>query len=176
MNTGQVQHDVLEDWHDGLEEDAARALQEEGLYEDDGIPQGATIEDLAAAWAQAEAEYEQLDSQQEDYSNLWTGQVEEEVLQTYEFHNKETPNEIFDWMKEGLQQFNNGNLKEAIRSFEMELQHNNPDNATAWRMLGRCHAENDQDPDAIKCLEAAVDRDPFSPESLLALGVSYVMN
>jgi len=56
----------------------------------------------------------------------------------------------------------------------MELQVKNPDNATAWRMLGRCHAENDQDPEAIKCLEAAVDRDPYSPEALLALGVSYV--
>jgi peroxin-5 len=41
-------------------------------------------------------------------------------------------------------------------------------------LLGRCHAENDQDPEAIKCLEAAVDRDPYSPETLLALGVSYV--
>lgn len=162
----------LDNWHEGLEDEALK-LEQDGILDDDGIPQGATIEDLAAAWAQAEAEYDQLGDEQEDYSNLWTDDIDEQP-QTYQFHNKETPKEMVNWMEEGMQQFNDGNLKEAIRSFEMELQHNNPDNARAWRMLGRCHAENDQDPDAIKCLEAAVDRDPFSPESLLALGVSYV--
>lgn len=170
----QVAYDDFENWHDGLEEEANRRLQDDDILTDD-IPQGATIEDLAAAWAQAEAEYEQLGGDmQEDPSNLWQGEVAEEGPQEYEFFNTETPKESFDWMEQGMKHFNEGNLKEAIRSFEMELQHNNGDNATAWRMLGRCHAENDQDPEAIKCLEAAVDRDPYSPESLLALGVSYV--
>lgn len=39
---------TIEDWHDGLEE-------EEGH---EGLTQGVTMEELAAAWAQAEAEYE----------------------------------------------------------------------------------------------------------------------
>jgi tetratricopeptide (TPR) repeat protein len=171
VDDGQM-HDEFENWHEGLEEEAQR-LQEDAVFSDDGIPQGATMEDLAAAWAQAEAEYEQSGDFSEDPSNLWQGEVED-VPQPYEFVNTETPSEMPNWMEEGTKHFNDGNLKEAIRSFEMELQHNNPDNSAAWRMLGRCHAENDQDPEAIKCLEAAVDRDPYSPESLLALGVSYV--
>ena len=168
--------DVIEDhfqhWYEGLEEDAGALDIDENLGHD-GVVHGASIEELAAAWAQAEAEYEQL-TDQDDPSNMWNGQMLQSESRPYEFLNSEEPSEIQNWMEEGMKHFRDGNLKEAIRSFEMELQHNNPDNAMAWRMLGRCHAENDQDPEAIKCLEAAVDRDPFSPESLLALGVSYV--
>ena len=36
------------------------------------------------------------------------------------------------------------------------------------------HAENDEDKRAIACLERAVEHDPYSLPSLLALGVSYV--
>ena len=177
----QQQENNLENWHDGLEDHVADELKRS--MDDDvatlgheGIVNGASIEEMAAAWAQAEAEYDELADGQEDFSNLWQGEMPQQTLQPYEFIHKqqEQPPEMLDWMSEGLKQFQEGNLKEAIYSFEMELQHKNPDNATAWRMLGRCHAENDQDPEAIKCLEAAVDRDPYSPESLLALGVSYV--
>ena len=61
-NTAHVEDDVetqhasnkknptIEDWHEGLEEEAAAH---------EGRVQGATIEELAAAWAQAEAEYEE---------------------------------------------------------------------------------------------------------------------
>jgi peroxin-5 len=176
----QKQDNNLENWHDGLEDHIADELKRS--IDDDvatlgheGIVGGASIEELSAAWAQAEAEYDDLGDDQEDFSNLWQGEMPQETLQPYEFiHKQEQPPEMLDWMSEGLKQFQEGNLKQAIHSFEMELQHKNPDNAAAWRMLGRCHAENDQDPEAIKCLEAAVDRDPYSPESLLALGVSYV--
>jgi peroxin-5 len=177
----QMQDNNLEDWHDGLEDHIADELKRS--IDDDlatlgheGIVDGASMEELAAAWAQAEAEYDELADGHEDFSNLWQGEMPQETLQPYEFIHKqqEKPPEMLDWMSEGLKQFQEGNLKQAIYSFEMELQHKNLDNAVAWRMLGRCHAENDQDPEAIKCLEAAVDRDPYSPESLLALGVSYV--
>ena len=154
----------------------------------EGLVEGASIEELAAAWAQAESEYEELvangeaqfsteDFLNEDPSNMWAGEIPADFEQQrtpYEFINKEPPKEHFDWMNRGMRFFREGDLKQAIHAFEMELQHQNPDNSTAWRMLGRCHAENDQDPEAIKCLEAAVDRDPYSPETLLALGVSYV--
>jgi hypothetical protein len=43
---------TVEDWHEGLEEEAAVEGHE-------GWTQGATMEELAAAWAQAEAEYEE---------------------------------------------------------------------------------------------------------------------
>lgn len=41
-------------------------------------------------------------------------------------------------------------------------------------MLGKCHTENDEDQKAIVCWLRSLERDPFSPETLLALGMSYV--
>jgi peroxin-5 len=182
-NANAQHSDVASEWHDGLEEQGREELRRhlESLQDDvatlghEGLIQGSSIEDLAAAWAQSEAEYDQLEAA----TNLWSGEADGQVDQaaaTYEFINTEVPNDVDkqDWMQEGVRQFNAGNLKEAIQAFEMELQHGNSDNASAWRMLGRCHAENDMDREAIVCLEQAVDRDPYSPEALLALGVSYV--
>ena len=150
---------------------------EESYLGYDGAVHGASIEELAAAWAQAEAEYEQLTEPgqlEDDLANLYQGDAQ---VRPYDFINKlEEDQAIQDrnWMDEGMSQFRSGNMKEAIRCFEIELQHHDLNNATAWKMLGKCHAENDMDPEAIRCLEAAVDRDPYSPETLLALGSSYV--
>ena len=44
---------TVEDWHEGLEEEA------DAVQGHEGWTQGATMEELAAAWAQAEAEYEE---------------------------------------------------------------------------------------------------------------------
>jgi peroxin-5 len=164
--------DVANRWHEGLEDDVKAELEGENLGHE-GVANGATIDELTAAWAQAEAEYER------DMSNLWVGdsQVGEEPPLSYEFTNKDLPPEQQkdrDWLEEGIRHFREGNIREAIYSFEMELQHHNPDSATAWKMLGRCHAENDQDRQAIACLEQAVERDPYCTDALLALGVSYV--
>jgi peroxin-5 len=182
-NANAQHSDVASEWHEGLEEEGREELRRhlESLQDDvaalghEGLVQGSSIEDLAAAWAQSEAEYDQLEAA----TNLWSGGAEGQADQTtakYEFINTEVPSDVDkqDWMQEGVRQFNAGNLKEAIHAFEMELQHGDSDNASAWRMLGRCHAENDMDREAIVCLEQAVDRDPYSPEALLALGVSYV--
>ena len=176
--------DHSDQWHDGLEEHAKEELRRhlETLQDDatvaghEGLVSGATIEELSAAWAQSEAEFDQIEAA----TNMWnsTGQPASKLDQQaapYEFVNTaDTPHAPQDWMEQGMREFQAGNLKEAIYAFEMELQHSNSDNATAWRMLGRCHAENDMDRQAIVCLEQAVDRDPYSPEALLALGVSYV--
>jgi peroxin-5 len=195
------------DWHDGLEEEFLREQDAlgDGVFDDlediRAITGGAGIEELAAAWADAEAEYDNVlsdydDQQQQgqqqegdgnvlvdddDYANLWQGDntMSLHTPKPYNFVNRPvedatTTAPYKNYMEEGMKNFQEGNIKEAIESFEMELQVQNTDNAVAWRMLGKCHAENDQDPEAIQCLEAAVDRDPFCPEALLALGVSYV--
>ena len=141
-----------------------------------------SIEDLAAAWAEAEAEYAQ-EMWAQDASHLASvldaeGGLADGELQPYQFVNQvaQQPNELPDmnWMEQGMQYFRSGDIKEAIHAFEHELQLGNANNAKAWRMLGRCHAENDQDREAILCFEHAVDRDPYSAEALLDLGVSYV--
>mmetsp|Transcript_36214 Transcript_36214/g.59060 ORF Transcript_36214/g.59060 Transcript_36214/m.59060 type:complete len:493 (+) Transcript_36214:3-1481(+) len=74
----------------------------------------------------------------------------------------------------GLQHFEEGDIPSAILCFESTLRNIDPEHADAWRMLGKCHTENDEDQKAIVCWLRSLERDPFSPETLLALGVAYV--
>ena len=76
--------------------------------------------------------------------------------------------------KKGLQYFDEGAIAEAILCFESTLRNIDPEHADAWHMLGKCHTENDEDAKAISCWHRSLERDPFSPETLLALGVAYV--
>jgi peroxin-5 len=156
---------------------------------------GATMDELTLAWQHAQEEYQRELEELTYENNLWTGDVEADEPNAYEFRNtiphaeemtegaldpsvvvREESREALsrNWMDEGMRAFQAGNLHTAIRAFEMELQLHDMDNATAWTMLGRCHAEQDMDPAAIQCLEEAVQRDPYATDALLALGVSYV--
>jgi peroxin-5 len=168
QTSSQKESPNIENWHEGLEDDA---LNEAGV-------QGATIEELAAAWQAAEADY------YEDAVNLASAVNNQEsddatLMYPYDFSDlSEAPpsqnQAAYDWMKEGLRWFEQGEISKAIRCFETEVRHVHPDNAKAWHMLGKCHAENDEDRKAIACLERSVERDPYNPQALLALGVSYV--
>ena len=142
---------------------------DEGLYDD--IAQGATIESLAAAWAQAEAEYDR-EAAAADLASVYGADADQ---LPYQFRNSlpDANRQDKDWMKVGLHEYNRGNLPEAIHAFETLVQIHD-DHAKGWYYLGKCHAENDLDVQAIACLERSVERDPFSPETLLALGVSHV--
>jgi peroxin-5 len=169
------------------EEEEGDEEEEEGYRGHEGSSHPVRIEELATAWAEAQAEYEEL----EEAVNLAAaakyyadGFGERPERYAYEFVNqvgegadlaaRDAGDPQNDFMAEGMSHFARGDLGGAIRAFETELQTRNPDSAEAWRMLGRCHAENDQDQMAIACLEQAVDRDPRSSEARLALGVSQV--
>jgi peroxin-5 len=147
--------------------------QHGGTVGHEGSVQPAGIEELAAAWAKAQVEY----GEDEDPSNLWSG-AERDGNGEYQFQTPRSEGDPQqpqpDWMAEGMREFERGNIRAAMAAFENEIRNNNPDNATAWRYLGKCHAENDMDREAIQCLEQAVDRDPYNAEALLDLGVSYV--
>jgi peroxin-5 len=134
---------------------------------------GANYDDLASAWAEAQVE---LQNEIDDVTNIWSG--ENTDVNQYQFQNATTHENHIDatsnWMEVGYHEFQVGNINTAIHAFEMELQTMDMDNATIWCMLGKCHAENDMDALAIQCFEEAVSRDPYSMESLLSLGVSYV--
>ncbi|GAX26123.1 peroxin-5 [Fistulifera solaris] len=171
--------DAFESWHDGLDipEQWRQEFEEHENLGHEGIVNPVSIEELASAWQEAQAEW---DDTTPEVANLWTGQSADEHTSVYEFIHKHQlqqdapPTLPQDWMEQGMLAFQQGDLPTAIHAFEMELQQNNPDHATAWRMLGACHAENDMDALAIQCLEQAVERDPYSSSALLALGVSYV--
>lgn len=108
------------------------------------------------------------------------------LSEPYQFHPDSSTlpqNSPSEHMAEGHRQFRAGQIQSAILSFEAAIQtqqqqeqtvHENDIETEAWHMLGKCHAENDQDEKAISCLERAVDRDPYHLDALLALGVSYV--
>lgn len=190
----------INEWHEHLEDEFQSYLDSYGhgsLTTDDvvsthereigheGNVEGATIEKLAAAWAEAEKEYLEND----DYTNLASSYPEYEyndisgtgVDTSYRYNNlsqnygyQQESEKYVDLMSEGMKHFEQGNTKEAILCFESHLQNIDPDSSEAWLMLGKCNAENDEDRKAIACLENSVERDPYSSEALLSLGVSYV--
>lgn len=74
----------------------------------------------------------------------------------------------------GLEHFQAGEVASAILCFESTLRNIDPEHADAWKMLGKCHTENDADQKAITCWLKSLERDPYSSETLLALVVAYV--
>lgn len=194
-----------------VDDDVATVSEEEQL-QNEGLTEGASVERLAQAWREAEAEYaEEFDEDYDDFdvSNMG-GMYDEgyreavgtdatatdtdvgadaaeplyefsEASRAYGCHQTQTtdispqsltyPENLYE---RGLQQFDEGNIPEAILCFESALRNVDPDHADAWRMLGKCHAENDEDQRAIACWRRGLERDPYSTETLLALGVAYV--
>jgi peroxin-5 len=182
----------------------------------EGITNGASIERLAQAWRDAEAEYAQEFDDNDDQNyyveenagyydasdmsggrySIATGDANgsEGMMggsePQYQFSDASCnygciqtsttdippqslayPHNLYE---QGMQHFDEGNISEAILCFESTLRNVDPEHADAWRMLGKCHTENDEDQKAIICWMHSLERDPFSPETLLALGVSYV--
>ena len=75
-------------------------------------------------------------------------------------------------MEEALEQFNGGDSVQAARAFTRIVK-DDEDNSEAWRLLGQCHADNDDDRKAVRCLAASVDKDPSNLKALAAIGVAY---
>jgi peroxin-5 len=190
-----------------IDDDDVAIVSEEEQFRHEGFTSDASIERLAQAWRDAEAEYAQeFDELADDYydaSDLG-GMYSDEYYQStisaagadattepqYIFseasqnygclqtittdiapQNLSFPDNLFE---QGMQHFDEGNISEAILCFESTLRNIDPEHADAWRMLGKCHTEHDEDQKAIVCWLRSLERDPFSPETLLALGVAYV--
>lgn len=77
----------------------------------------------------------------------------------------------------------NGDIAEAIQYYEAAVTQNPQDSKVnlfkkntyfkAWTALGLCHAENEQDLQAISAFRRALEIDPQSQDALLAISVSY---
>jgi tetratricopeptide (TPR) repeat protein len=88
---------------------------------------------------------------------------------------------VEDLFKDAMELYRQGKVNRAIQAFEAVVQtrQNSNDldeqeNDECWRMLGICHAENDEDRKAIICLNRSIECDPYNLDTLLALGTSYV--
>jgi Flp pilus assembly protein TadD len=62
--------------------------------------------------------------------------------------------EIF---KEGMRLFKAGLINDALLAFEAVAQLE-PEHAEAWRMLGQCHADHDEDDKARLPVPTTIDR------------------
>ena len=107
------------------------------------------------------------------FDEIYRAEEEEADALKYEFDERSKTVNSRNPMEDGIRLFQKGETKQAILCFEAELLEH-PDNSEAWRILGKCHAENDEDRRAIACFERAVENDPYSLDALLSLGVSYV--
>jgi len=102
------------------------------------------------------------------YGILDKEKEEDEVLA----NETQVPQQERDYMTEGLRLMKEGNLIEAILAFEACVK-KEPNRSEAWRYLGQCHADNENEKCAIAAYLKCYELDPYDLEALLALGVSY---
>ncbi|KAH9105706.1 hypothetical protein LEN26_014703 [Aphanomyces euteiches] len=150
--------------HHTSEEDHLADLLEKDL----NLGAGLDTKALEEIWEKAMQEGQLVDP----FQDTWN-QESTTVDLSYDFASENPYMADTNSFELGCSLFREGNLKQAILAFEAALQET-PDHSEAWRMLGECHAENDQDKLAIVCLNRAVEEDPYNLDALLALGVSNV--
>jgi peroxin-5 len=85
--------------------------------------------------------------------------------------NREDIDALFD---EAMRLYTVGDIPKAIEAFEAITTEEASQVDECWRMLGVCHAENDDDKRAIICLKRCLEIDPYHLDALLGLGTSYV--
>jgi len=77
-----------------------------------------------------------------------------------------------DPFEEGVRLMKNGRLTEAVKAFEACVQ-KQPRRSEAWRLLGQCHADNENEQQAIAALTRCVELDEFDLPALIQLGVCH---
>ena len=139
--------------------------------------EGASKSDTDSAWANLQDNIDQLSTDQSisyDFASqnkfLSAQQAATAAAAAQDALHHESLQDLFD---EAMRMYTEGNIADALLMFEANVQMHT-DHDESWRMLGRCHAENDMDKAAIVCLKRALDIDPYNLDALLALGTSYV--
>lgn len=160
---------VSDEGFDNIEEldDAWDTLQGK---EDGGGPSKAKYRE---EWTKLQERLEGLDKKVTTVKYIFSKNnpyIEEEATTQRNFDEDPSEEELF---LKGVELYQTGDIKEAILAFEGGVQKRS-DNDECWRYLGMCHAENDEDKQAIACLQKAIEIDPYNLESLLILGTSYV--
>ena len=189
------------------EDDDVITVNEEDELHNEGITHPASIERLAQAWRDAEAEYAEFDDEYDvsDMGGLYSDHTQDAVHTsepcqgfsrrassnpTYEFSPQsqtygclttpttdiappslQYPSNLYE---RGLAHFHSGEISSAILCFESTLRNIDNEHADAWRMLGKCHTEQDADRKAIACYLKSMECDPYDSETLLGLVVGYV--
>jgi len=100
----------------------------------------------------------------------------EEPVPQYEMSKESAEYADFkDAFEEGVRLMKNGRLTEAVKAFEACVQ-KQPRRSEAWRLLGQCHADNENESQAIAALTRCVELDEFDLPALIQLGVCHTNN
>lgn len=115
-----------------------------------------------------------MPSDNQSTEHPWVSEYENyyDPYKEYSFNEDNPMTSLSDPMEEGKQRLASGDLPGAVLCFEAAVQQNK-ENAEAWLMLGKTHAENEQDPLAISALKQCLTLDPANLTALMALAVSY---
>ena len=122
---------------------------------------GASVEGYKQAWEALSQKLESL------------GDEDVYVFQDHNRYRDEEQVSDIELFEQGMEHFRQGRISEAILAFEAQVQLS-VGHDEGWRMLGVCHAENDDDKRAIQCLKKAIECDPYNLDALLQLGTSFV--
>eukprot|EP01083_Nonionella_stella_P103377 295144_1 len=97
-----------------------------------------------------------------------------EFAQTNHFVEEKDEHKHHDmnYFEEGIRLMNSGNLNEAILAFEACVK-GEANRSEAWRYLGICHADNENENGAISAYLKCHSLDPYDLDTLLQLGVPY---
>eukprot|EP00455_Lapot_gusevi_P026840 TRINITY_DN2831_c0_g1_i1.p1 TRINITY_DN2831_c0_g1~~TRINITY_DN2831_c0_g1_i1.p1 ORF type:complete len:694 (-),score=222.17 TRINITY_DN2831_c0_g1_i1:74-2101(-) len=164
------------EWVDEFKGEAVEAVDQAERWADDYEDQ-----DYADDTYNLDDEEGELPEWVEQYRNFdWTnamlnakyGPPRQQADPVYQFAQNNPYIDHEDAFQEAMRNFEAGDLSEAILAFEAVVQ-KNPENADCWRLLGQCHAENEEETSAIASLLKAVELDPYNLEALLLLSVSY---
>lgn len=157
----KMEHAFAKAWEDTA---AGKEVDFEQVYKNAVDEVGEAHPAIQAAWA----------AQESGLDRAW-GETQTANLadRPYELAGDNQFAQDADAYERGLELFKAGQLGDAILAFEAAVAQDGT-HADAWRMLGKSHQENDQDPKAIACLERAVENDAYHLDALLGLGVSYV--
>lgn len=147
---------------------AAEDIEEEKLEK---VWENLTPEEEKAfqqAWDGAEAGSGEMEEFVKMWQTMWPS---EEIKNEYEFNVNNPYMDDENPMETAHAKIASGEVADAILALEAELTRN-PETSEAWRLLGRLHADNDEDSKAIAALSRGFEIDPFNLDFLLNLGIS----
>jgi peroxin-5 len=120
------------------------------------------------AWDGVEAGSGEMEEFVKMWQTMWPS---EETKNEYEFNMNNPYMDDENPMETAHAKIASGEIADAILALEAELTRN-PETSEAWRLLGRLHADNDEDSKAIAALSRGFEIDPFNLDFLLNLGIS----
>jgi len=130
--------------------------------------------DFSSRWAEefGSIDWTKYRNEFKDFENAYNEDYSQNNIANYVFAENNPFLGDENAFEKGLRLMNEGLLTEAVLAFEADVQQNET-HAEGWKLLGQCNQENENEAQAIRALEKAVELAPDCLDALLMLGVSY---